>query len=362
MSYERENIRRMSGYTPGEQPETDGVIKLNTNENPYPPAPKVEEVLSNFNVDQLRRYPPPTSKKFRELAARLHCIDPQNIVATRGGDELIRLAMTTYVDPLETIGMTDPTYSLYPVLAQIQNCPILKIRLTEDWTIPEDFAKQCNDASVKLTLIVNPHAPSGQLLDSKCIESLCEELDSVLLVDEAYVDFIDPDKNHNIVPLINKYENLIILRTLSKGYSLAGLRFGYGIGHQKVIQPILKKTRDSYNLDSISQQLAEAAIDDQAHAQKTWSTIRVERERVRISLEDMGFSVLPSQTNFLLARVSSKQKTKAAELYQALKEKRILVRYFDEETLKDKLRISMGTEQENSRLLETLKQLLASGH
>ena len=162
MNYERENIRRMAGYASGEQPEDPRTIKLNTNENPYPASPAVNRVLGGLDAAILRRYPPATSLAFREAAARLHGVNPDNIIATRGGDELLRLVITTFVDPGEKIGMTDPSYSLYPVLAQIQDCDMVRIPLDDDWSVPPNFARQLNDAGVKLTFIVNPHAPHGQ--------------------------------------------------------------------------------------------------------------------------------------------------------------------------------------------------------
>ena len=153
----------MDGYSSGEQPLDDKVIKLNTNENPYPPAPGVQEVISGFDGSKLRRYPPPTADEFRNLAAKIHGVNTNQIIATRGGDELLRLLLKTFVDPLDPIGTTSPTYSLYPVLAQIQNCPVVEVELEDDWSLPTDFATRMNAAGVKLTLIVNPHAPTGKL-------------------------------------------------------------------------------------------------------------------------------------------------------------------------------------------------------
>lgn len=358
MTYERDNIKELKAYVPGEQPDSGEFIKLNTNENPYPPAPEVQKTLAEFDANNLRRYPQPTSSKFREIAADLHKVGSENIIATRGGDELIRLAITTFVDPGKTVAMTEPTYSLYLTIARIQNCEILQVKLEDDWSLPENFADECNRNAARLTMVVNPHAPSGALLTQETIESLCNSIDGVLLVDEAYVDFIDPKDKYNAIPLIEKYDNLLILRTLSKGYSLAGLRFGYGIGHNDLVNPMLEKTRDSYNLDGISQKIAESAIKNQSYAQDNWDKVREQRQRLEGELSDLGLSVFPSQTNFLLVSVPEKISLNAPGLYQKLKEKGILVRYFNEPGLKDKLRISIGTEIENTSLIETLKLLL----
>jgi len=356
MSYERKNIAAMQGYQSGEQPEDSLTIKLNTNENPYPPSPMVDEVVNNLNSDNLRRYPPPTADKFRSLAAKIHEVQVDNIIATRGGDELLRLLITTYVEPGETIAMSDPSYSLYPVLAQIQNCPILKIPLQDDWSLPTDFADKVNKHGAKLTFIVNPHAPTGRLLDENSIITLAEQLDSILLVDEAYVDFIDPKIKYNCLKLVEKFDNLIFLRTLSKGYSLAGLRFGYGIAHPTLISPMLDKTRDSYNLDFFSQEIAEAALKDQSHAQKTWQKVRDERKNLTQALEALRYYCAPSQANFLLVTPDKNLNGSAEMLYEYLKKNNILVRFFNTPLLKDKLRITVGTPEENEHLIEALKK------
>ncbi len=356
MTRERDNIAAMSGYVSGEQPDDPHVVKLNTNENAYPPAPAIRSVLSSFEPDRLRRYPPPNADRFLERAASIHGVEPDNIIATRGGDELLRLVITTYVDPGEAIGVTDPTYSLYPVLAQIQNCPVVAIPLASDWTTPRDFAARLNDAGVVLTFLVNPQAPSGVLVNQAQVREIADELDGILLLDEAYVDFVDPKHHHDTVPFIHQCENLVILRSLSKGYSLAGLRFGYGLGAQAIVKPMREKTRDSYNLDWLSQEIAYAALAERPYAKETWDLVRAERSRVRRFLLDLGFLVPESETNFLLV---TSQETDARDLHRALKSSGILVRYFDQDGLRDKLRITIGTPDENDQLLSTLVTILA---
>ncbi|MFP6809034.1 MAG: histidinol-phosphate transaminase [Pseudomonadales bacterium] len=361
MSYERKNIQAMTAYVSGEQPDAQDVIKLNTNENPYPPSAKIQQLTANFNIDSLRRYPPPTANRFRDIAATIHKVGRGNIIATRGGDELLRLLITTFVDPRETIGMTDPTYSLYPVLAQIQDCKVFKVPLNEDWSLPQDFAKQINAAGCKLTLLVNPHAPSGQLLNTRQLSVIADELNSVLLIDEAYVDFVVDD--YDAIPLIFKHDNVVILRTLSKGYSLAGLRFGYGIGPESIITPMVDKTRDSYNLDLLCQQIAEAALFDRSHALKNCQLVIEQRGRMEAAFSEHGFEALKSQANFLLLTVTNELQNRsgktAEDIYQALKIRNILVRYFPEERLQNKLRITIGTKDENSAILEALGTILA---
>ncbi len=360
MSYERDNIRQMSAYQWGEQPDTADILKLNTNENPFPPSPAVQRALDNFTVDGLRRYPSPTADGLRERLAGLHEVKPENIVITHGGDEALRLAFTTFVEPGQAFGMLEPSYSLYPVLASIQGATIVSQNLDDSWDLPRDFAHEMNEAGANLCCIVNPHAPSGTLLDPDRIGQLASDLNGVLLVDEAYVDFVDPALRHDLVRLIEAFDNLLLLRTFSKGYSLAGLRLGYLLGAATLIDPILRKTRDSYNIDQISQVLGEAAIADRAYAEETWRLVRAARRQLRDTLVELGFTVSISQTNFLLAEVPLDCPKTAAEIYQSLKVEGILVRYFATPSLEDKLRISVGTETENLRLTRALARIIGN--
>jgi histidinol-phosphate aminotransferase len=347
----------MKGYESGEQPDHPGIIKLNTNENPYPPSPNVAEVLKNFDTRQLRRYPSPRADHFRDCAAHVHQINRNNIVATRGGDELLRLLLTTFVDPGDYIGMTDPTYSLYPVLTAIQDGRCKAVPLADNWSLPGSFADELNQSNCKLSFLVNPHAPSGYLLAAEEISQIAASLTGLLVVDEAYINFINsPD--YDLTQIAIHSENIVLLRTLSKGYSLAGLRFGYGIGPAHLIDPIVNKTKDSFNLDAISQELAAAAISDQTYARNTWAKVSQQRQFLQKALSELGFYSPVSHTNFLLVTVPSTSKRNAQQLYQALKSENILVRYFPEQRLSDKLRITIGTADENARLLSTLKALL----
>ena len=363
MSYERSNIRRMQGYTWGEQPAQQQVIKLNTNENPYPASPAVAGALRSINVDSLRRYPQPFANGFRDEAAKVHGVSRDNIMATNGGDELLRLAITTFVDAGDTLGMAEPSYSLYPVLAAVQGCQVARIPLNEDWSLPQDFATRLNAERAKLAFVVNPHAPSGSLLPVSRLRELASEFRGVLVIDEAYVDFVDPEQAYDAVPLIHEFSNVLLLRTLSKGYSLAGLRFAYGIGAASLLEPMLYKTRDSYNTDYVSQVLAQAALASRDEAALGWQRVREERARVTAELTRLGFSVMPSQSNFVLATVPDRgpqtdADALARQLYQQLKDDGILIRYFDQARLRDKLRITIGTTDENTQLLACLTRYL----
>ncbi len=358
MSYERDNIKRMTGYVPGEQPADGSVVKLNTNENPYPPADAVIEALQSISADALRRYPNPTAAAFRKQAAELHDVAPENIMATNAGDEVLRLAITTFVEPGQPIGTAEPSYSLYPVLAEAHGSPTVRIALNEDWSIPDDLPTRLNDANVPLTFLVNPHAPSGRLTDVAHLSAIAKALNGVLLIDEAYVNFVDPQLNYDATRLIREHDNVLILRTLSKGYSLAGLRFGYAIGAASLIDPMQTKTKDSYNTDAVSQRLAETALRYRDEAALTWKAVRSERARVTDALTAAGLKVAPSQTNFVLATVPGDSGGGAKNIYESLKARKIFIRYFDQDRLRDKLRITLGTPDENTALLNALKEIL----
>ena len=359
MNYERPNVRDMAGYVWGEQPEDPDQCKLNTNENPYPPSPEVAAALRTFDAASLRTYPQPTADKLRTELAERHGLDIDNVLVTNGGDEALRLAVTTFAAPGAPLGCAHPSYSLYPVLAHIQDAPVLQACYCDDWTLPKGFAAQANAAGTRLTCLVNPHAPSGRLMDVDQCAQLAAELDGVLLLDEAYADFIDPALGYDSAPLLRDFDNLLILRSFSKGYSLAGLRLGYLLGQPALIAPLLTKTRDSYNVDAISQALGLAALADPAYAADTWTQVRKERQRLREELAGLGLPSPASQANFLLASVPAGSGPSAAELQAGLRARGILVRHFSAPKLHDKLRITVGAPQQNQRLLKALQGLLA---
>jgi histidinol-phosphate aminotransferase len=361
MSYERENIRATAGYIPGEQPRDIRVVKLNTNENPYPPCQAVIDAIHAVTADSLRRYPPPSAEGFRKAASAAHGVSADRIIATNGGDELLRLVFTAFCEPGSLanhatrggVGVTEPSYSLYPVLAEIQDTPVLRVNLNDDWSLPADLGQKWNDAGCRLGIVVNPHAPSGRLENIAALEALARSFKGVLVVDEAYVDFAE----HDALPLLDEkrgLKNVLLLRTLSKGYSLAGLRFGYGMGDRGLID-VLEKAKDSYTTDILAQAGATAALTHRAEARKTWQAVIAERARVTQQLQRRGFFVAPSHSNFILATAPTKAGTPDAKaIYLALKAKGIFVRYFDMDRLRDKLRITIGTPEQNNELLAEL--------
>lgn len=355
MNYERKNIQAMTAYIPGEQIDAPGILKLNTNENPYPPSPAVAEALAACDVARLRQYPPPTARPLQEAIARLHGLDAGNVIVTNGGDELLRMAIATFVETDETIAVARPTYVLYQVLAAAHGCKLTAFELDDNWGLPDNFGELLNASGAKLAFIVNPHAPSGTLTTIDTIAEVAATYEGVLLLDEAYIDFVDPGLAYDSTRLLAAFDNVLILRTFSKGYSLAGLRMAYGLASPALISPLIK-TKDSYNTDLISQTLARASIEDQDYARGTWDKVRGERHRVTAELRQRGFIVPDSQSNFVLATVPAGKS--AEDLYLALKAGGILVRYFPrEDRLEDKLRITIGSPEDNSRLLEALDAL-----
>jgi histidinol-phosphate aminotransferase len=359
LSFERKNIQAMAGYISGEQPETADVIKLNTNENPYPPGPTVARALAALHVDDIRRYPPPTAMALRQSLARLHNLHTDNIIVTNGGDELLRLLLVTFLDTDECVGVAAPSYSLYDVLVAAHGCRMQNFALESDWSLPADLAVQLNAARIKLCFVVNPHAPSGKLTAAAELRKLAGAFKGLLVIDEAYVDFVDPALKHDCVPFVRELENVIILRSFSKGYSLAGLRMAYGIGAKVLIDPMQYKTKDSYNTDLIAQTLARAAIEDQAYASSTWQKVREQREWLRGELGKLGLRAPASQSNFLLADVPPG--FAAVKIYEALKHHGILVRYFNLPRLDNRLRITIGTAEENQKLITALSAIVAGG-
>lgn len=358
MGYERDNIRTMEGYASGEQPDAPEIIKLNTNENPFPPGPAVAKALAEIDVSNLRRYPSATADRLRQLIANYHNQNPENIIVTNGGDELLRLAIATFVAETESIAVAEPGYSLYDVLAKTHGCSISKFDLQHNWCLPDNFASKLNESGAKICFLSNPQAPSGQLSPVTELQQLADDFNGVLVIDEAYVDFVDPETGYNSVPLITEFDNVLILRTFSKGFSLAGLRIAYGLGAKSLIDPIQYKTKDSYNTDYIAQTLAAAAIENYQYASETWIYVRGQRKKLRTQLQQLGFSSNPSQSNFLLVTVAAP--FEAENIYQALKQKGILVRYFSLPRLQDKLRITVGTEEENQKLILALNEIISS--
>ncbi len=336
----------MEGYVPGEQPAPgERIIKLNTNENPFPPSPKVMAAIRELDPERLRRYPSPTSDAFRQAAARLHGVGPEMVLAGNGSDDVLAVAVRTFLGPGEVLAYPDPTYSLYPVLARIGEVKVAEVPWDAGWDLPID---KLLATGARAIFFANPNAPSGTVVSSDRVRALAKEFDGVVLVDEAYVDFA----TGNCLKLLPEFPNVIVCRTLSKAYALAGLRLGYAVAAPALVAE-MTKVKDSYNCDAISVMAGVAALQDQDYARKTWDHVRAERARLTSELASRGFQTLPSQANFILTTVPDSDGEK---VYQALKSKGILVRWFDKTGLRDKVRITVGTRDENDQVLAALTQ------
>ncbi len=348
MSYLRPQIEAMEGYTPGEQPDSPNIIKLNTNENPYPPSPRVMEAIAKIKPDQLRRYPHPKGEAFRETAARLFGVTKDHVLCGNGMDDILNLTCRAFSGPEASLVYPVPTYTLYGVLGQIQASIIREVPWGPDYSLPFDALVQAGGA---VTYLANPNAPTGTFVPVEEVARLANALTGVLCIDEAYVDFADA----NCMELAKTWPNVLVMRTLSKGYSLAGLRFGYAIGHPALVEGLVK-VKDSYNVDAIAIAAASAALADQEYHQQTRRKVINERQRLAAELEKLGLPCLPSKSNFLFARAT---RPTASQLYESLKARGILVRYFSMPGIDDRLRITVGTPEQNDALIAALKELVS---
>jgi len=347
MGYFRENIEKAKGYEPGFQPKQADVLKLNTNENPYPPSPAVMKVLGQIGAEQLRRYPDPVGQEFRQAAAQVNGVPADCIMCCNGGDDLLGIAFRAFCDETRPVAYPVPTYSLYPVLAKLQNCKVIEIPFDNEFNLPAKLAS----TGAALTIVSNPNAPTGTFVSLEELASLADELSAVLLIDEAYVDFAE--KNCTI--LVKDLDNVIILRSMSKGYSLAGIRFGYAIAQPALIAGLMK-VKDSYNVDAVAIAAATAAIKDQKYFRETIVKVKTERKRLTEELRALKFEVPDSSANFILAHSKN---CKAGVIYDKLVRRSIYVRYFDLPGLEDKLRITVGTSEQNDKLLLALREILS---
>jgi histidinol-phosphate aminotransferase len=354
----RPNIAASAGYVPGEQPTDTQTIKLNTNENPYPPSPKVMEAIRSVTPEQLRRYPSPAGQAFREAAGKTHNLPTDWFLTFNGGDEFLSVVIRAVASESDTVGFLEPSYSLYPVLTELNGSKVAKLSYditpaaadgNPIWRLPANIER----LAVKLLLIVNPNAPSGHLDALDTFRTIARRFSGVLVIDEAYVDFAPV----SALSLVQEFPNVLLLRTMSKGYSLAGLRFGYAIGQPALLKQI-EKVRDSYPVDAIAIAAATAAILDQSYAQSTWQKVIAERARVSAALRHMGFSLPNSASNFVLAQIPTKPGLTARQIYETLKSRGLLIRYWDLPQIADKIRITIGTPEQNERLLGELKTLI----
>ena len=342
----RPEIERVSGYVPGEQPRDRRYVKLNTNENPYPPSPRVLEAIRRATTDDLRLYPDPTASELRAKASNVYGLAPEFILAGNGSDELLAMILRACIAPGDRVVYPKPTYTLYDTLVAIQGGKADPVAFPSDFRLP---LQHLQERGQKLTILCNPNAPSGTLAPVDSIESLARGLKGLIVVDEAYVDFA----SDSALRLVQAHDNVLVLRTFSKSFSLCGMRVGLAFGPPEVILQ-LAKVKDSYNVSRLGLVAAAAALDDYAYMQENAARVRSTRALLATGLERAGFQVLPSETNFVLARRPGEN---LGPLQQKLKERGVLVRYFDDPALRDALRITVGTPEEVQTLLEALGTL-----
>lgn len=379
-------VRRLHAYVPGEQPKIRGLIKLNTNENPFPPSPRVLAAIRAATDERLRRYPNPTADALREKLAKLHHCRPENIIVGNGSDELLALATRAFVEPhprvlagrddavpdsqsrngaasrsevlrasASTVQFFTPSYSLYPVLAEIQGGIANAVPLEPDFGLPSVAALRRDgrwDSRAALTCVTTPNAPSGRGYLTRELETLCRAQRGVLVLDEAYVDFAD----ENAMRLALRHPHVLVARTFSKAYSLCFLRVGYFVGHADLIAA-LQKIRDSYNVNGLGQVAASATLGDLAWYRNNFRRILATRARLSRELTALGFEVFPSRTNFVFARPPG---FPARGWLERLRARRILVRWFDLPKVNDCLRITIGTDAEIDALLSAVRSILKS--
>ena len=338
----------MTGYVPGEQPQDPGIIKLNTNENPYPPSPRVYAAMRKAINGSLRLYPEPLSDALRSAAADVYGVKSSNIIAGNGSDELLSMVLRCFVGAGDRVAFPRPTYTLYDTLVEIHDGIRATVDYPEDFSLPAALAEQ----NAALTFLCNPNAPSGTLVPLAEVEKLARSVSGVLVVDEAYVDFAETEGSSSI-PLIASLPNLIVLRTFSKSFSLAGMRIGLAFSSEEIIAGLMK-VKDSYNLNRLSLVAAAAALSDMPWMARNARRIQKSRKKLAAALKRTGYHAYPSHANFILARKPG-QNLKA--IYEELKRRKILVRYFDVPGLQDCLRITIGAPKEIQALISQMNAL-----
>jgi len=338
----------MQAYVPGEQPQGGKFIKLNTNENPYPPPPRVISAIHEAASHRLERYPDPLGTAFRIEAAENFGVDPDWILCGNGSDDILTIVTRAFVGTGQKLRLPYPSYILYRTLAQLQGAESEEVRFNPDFTLTSEFSR--SDPALKLVFLPNPNSPSGTVIAPADVLRLANELTCPLLVDEAYADFAET----NCVDLVKQNPRILVSRTLSKSYALAGLRFGFLIAQPAMVR-MLRKVKDSYNCDALSIAGATAAIHDQDWLRENRCKIISTRERMKVRLRALGFQVEPTQANFVWCTRGDRP---VQPLYEQLKAQRVLVRYMNYPGWGDGLRISVGTDDQVDACLTLLESFL----
>jgi histidinol-phosphate aminotransferase len=345
----RQSVQALDGYVPGEQPQGEDVVKLNTNENPWLCSAEVYDILREIDVASLAKYPDPACTEVRKVIAEKHNVGIGNVFAGNGSDEILALCIRAFVERNGgSVGFFDPSYSLYPVLAQIEDVETRPVALDENfqWQMPDAY-----EASV--FFLANPNAPTSLLFPKETVEEFVCTFPGVVVIDEAYVDFA----SETCMDLALEYKNLLVCRTLSKSYALAGIRFGYCIGNKDLIDA-LYKIKDSYNVNMLTQELARVALLDRSTMEAITAAVKNSRKLMTEELQTLGFEVFPSETNFLWTKPP---KPGAKKIFEELKKHSVYVRWFNGDRTRDYLRITVGTDQQTMSLIEALEEILGKG-
>lgn len=345
-----ENIRKVVPYVPGEQPQEKDIIKLNTNENPYPPSPKVYEAHRNLEVDRFALYPDPAASRLVKGLEKYYGLQEGQVFVGVGSDDVLALAFLTFFNSDKPVLFPDVTYSFYPVWADVYRIPYECPPLDDNFCIrPEDYKRE-NGGIV----IANPNAPTSLALERDMVEEIvAANPDVIVIVDEAYVDF----GGETALPLLERYDNLLVVRTYSKSRSMAGMRIGFAMGNPELIKAMtdVKESINSYTMTMESIEVGAASLEDEDYFQEKLSKVIATRERAKDELRKREFTVLDSSTNFLFARPNQAE---AQWLFEELKKEKIFVRHFTGERIKDYLRISVGTDQQMDCLLQAIDRIL----
>nr|WP_300182983.1 histidinol-phosphate transaminase [uncultured Agathobaculum sp.] len=343
-------LRRIDPYVPGEQPQSDDIIKLNANESPYPPAPGVQQALRDFDTSRLALYPDANGKALKNALANRFGVKPSQVFLGNGSDDVLALAFQSFFCSDEPVLYPDITYSFYPVWCDLFRIPYETVPLDENFCVNIRDYDRPNGGIV----LPNPNAPTGRGVSLAFLEDLLQHnADCVVIIDEAYVDF----GAQSAVPLIEKYKNLLVVQTMSKSRSLAGLRIGYALGSETLIATLeaVKNSYNSYTMDAVALAAGKAAVADEAYFQETCRKVVATRERTADALRGLGFVVPPSLTNFLFVTHPDKN---ASDIFAALRERGIFIRYFKLPRIDNYLRITVGTDEQMDRLIDALRDLL----
>ncbi len=345
------NVRKVVPYTPGEQPRETDIIKLNTNENPYPPCKEVRELLDGFDTYKMRLYPDPDAGVLVSALADFYRVDKEQVFVGVGSDDVISMIFMTFFNSDKPILFPDITYSFYDVWAEVYRIPYKRIPLDDDFRInADDYI--CENGGI---IFPNPNAPTGVLESVEMIESILKEnKDSVVVIDEAYIDF----GGKSCLELVDKYDNLLVVQTFSKSRSMAGMRIGFAIGSKKLIRYLndVKFSINSYTMNPLTQICGAAAVKDADHFNECTKKIIDTREKAKKELSELGFDFPDSSSNFIFARHKTMP---AAEIFQKLKDRKIFVRYWNKPRISEYLRITIGTDEQMERLYEALREIIA---